>query len=155
MVCVAVHTQFYWLICMREVYKKSLDHTFTRHFMFQSISKVFHHTSSTHTHTHGDEEGDLAFLLIRKWETLVSWVFTLINRDSWGWANIWVRCVQILGRPGGWGAMGLEGVVDQMTLRVPRDARLKQETMMFGLYHAGSAALFWITHFWTKSSWSD
>lgn len=42
--------------------------------------------------------------------------------------------------------MGLEGVVDQMTLRAPRDAGLKRERMMFGLCHAGRAALFRITH---------
>lgn len=42
--------------------------------------------------------------------------------------------------------MGLEGVVDQMAPRAPRDARLKRERMMFGLSHAGSAALFRITH---------
>lgn len=66
MVSGAVHTQFHSLICMRKVYKKSLDHTFTRRFMFQSISGVFHHTNASHTHTRGNEERDLAFLLIRK-----------------------------------------------------------------------------------------
>lgn len=37
--------------------------------------------------------------------------------------------------------MGLEGVVDQMTLQASRDAGLKRERVMFGLYHAGRAAL--------------
>lgn len=49
------------------VFENSLDHTFRRHYVFQSISRVFHHT-----HAHGEEEAALAFQLIRKRETLVS-----------------------------------------------------------------------------------
>lgn len=58
-----------------------------------------------------------------------------------------MRWVVTLGSPGGRrGLVALEGVAAQTTPRAPRDPRLKRERRMFGLSHAGSAALFRITH---------
>lgn len=41
--------------CMREVCENSLDHIFRRYYVFQSISRMFHHTQCMHTHAHTGE----------------------------------------------------------------------------------------------------
>lgn len=106
---------------MTEVCRNSLDHTFKRHDVFQSISRVFHHTqmhAHTCTCTLWGDRGALAFQLIRKREALVSWVlfcfFTLISSGCWGRLNIWWCCVC-----DGEGSVRSDCMADQLTGLAP------------------------------------
>lgn len=136
---------------MREVCENSLDHIFKRHYVFQSISRVFHHTqmhAHTCTCTHWGEGGALAFQLIRKRETLVSWVFTLISSDCWGWVNIWVCCVLTASWIGGWGVVrcGRCGRSDDC-VRLPRILGWKGIGRCLGYAMLGPLSFLNKTHF--------